>query len=67
MAPDSTIAPQDGTRAATSRQPVRVQGKFFFVGEEKYFVKGVTYGPFALGSAWQRNFPSARSSSAISR
>jgi O-antigen biosynthesis protein len=50
MAPDSTIAPQDGTRAATSRQPVRVQGKFFFAGEEKFFVKGVTYGPFPVGS-----------------
>jgi GT2 family glycosyltransferase len=26
--------------------PIRVQGKFFFVGEKKHFVKGVTYGPF---------------------
>ncbi len=30
--------------------PVRVHGKFFFAGEEKHFVKGVTYGPFAVGS-----------------
>ncbi|HVH74682.1 MAG TPA: glycosyltransferase [Stellaceae bacterium] len=30
--------------------PIRVHGKFFFCGEEKYFVKGVTYGPFACGS-----------------
>ena len=30
--------------------PIRVQGKFFFVGERKYFVKGVTYGPFPKGS-----------------
>jgi glycosyltransferase involved in cell wall biosynthesis len=30
--------------------PVRVQGKFFFVGECKHFIKGVTYGPFARGS-----------------
>ena len=29
---------------------IRVQGKFFFAGEAKYFVKGVTYGPFAIGS-----------------
>jgi len=50
MAPDSTIAPEGGTRMATSRQPVRVQGKFFFVGDEKFFVKGVTYGPFPVGS-----------------
>jgi len=30
--------------------PVRVQGKFFFVGERKHFIKGVTYGPFPKGS-----------------
>src|SRR5205823_10420329 len=30
--------------------PIRVHGKFFFAGESKHFVKGVTYGPFALGS-----------------
>jgi O-antigen biosynthesis protein len=30
--------------------PVRVRGKFFFVGERKHFVKGVTYGPFPRGS-----------------
>ena len=29
--------------------PVRVHGKFFFAGERKHFVKGVTYGPFAAG------------------
>ena len=30
--------------------PVRVQGKFFFIGDKKHFVKGVTYGPFPKGS-----------------
>ncbi len=30
--------------------PIRVQGKFFFAGESKHFVKGVTYGPFGVGS-----------------
>jgi len=30
--------------------PLRVQGKFFFVGERKHFIKGVTYGPFPQGS-----------------
>ena len=30
--------------------PVRVQGKFFFVGDKKHFVKGVTYGPFPKAS-----------------
>ena len=36
--------------------PIRVHGKFFFAGERKYFVKGVTYGPFAEGSHG-RQFP----------
>ncbi len=31
-------------------EPVRVQGKFFFAGERKQFVRGVTYGPFAPGT-----------------
>ena len=26
---------------------MRVQAKFFFEGDRKFFVKGVTYGPFA--------------------
>jgi GT2 family glycosyltransferase len=30
--------------------PVRVAGKFFFAGDDKHFVRGVTYGPFAVGS-----------------
>src|SRR5690349_6151429 len=33
-----------------SNQPVRVQGKFFFAGERKHFVRGVTFGPFAPGT-----------------
>ena len=33
-----------------SNEPVRVQGKFFFAGERKQFVRGVTYGPFAPGT-----------------
>ncbi len=36
--------------------PVRVQGKFFFVGDKKHFVKGVTYGPFPKGSH-EAHFP----------
>jgi glycosyltransferase involved in cell wall biosynthesis len=31
-------------------KPIRVSGKFFFAGEHKHFVKGVTYGPFPTGS-----------------
>jgi O-antigen biosynthesis protein len=30
--------------------PIRVHGKFFFAGENKHFIKGVTYGPFPEGS-----------------
>src|ERR1700693_1093473 len=30
--------------------PIRVHGKFFFAGDAKHFVKGVTYGPFAVGT-----------------
>jgi len=29
---------------------IRVHGKFFFAGNTKHFVKGVTYGPFGPGS-----------------
>lgn len=28
-------------------RPIRVRAKFFFEGEKKFFIKGVTYGPFA--------------------
>ncbi len=28
-------------------EPIRVRAKFFFEGERKWFIKGVTYGPFA--------------------
>ena len=31
----------------TELTPVRVRAKFFFEGEKKFFIKGVTYGPFA--------------------
>jgi GT2 family glycosyltransferase len=33
--------------AVTDLQPVRVRAKFFFEGDKKFFIKGVTYGPFA--------------------
>ncbi|HXP31235.1 MAG TPA: glycosyltransferase [Stellaceae bacterium] len=37
-------------RAAPPQAPIRVHGKFFFAGAEKFFVKGVTYGPFGPAS-----------------
>src|SRR6266850_290521 len=41
-----------------SNERVRVDGKFFRLGEQKFYVKGVAYGPFAL-SAEKDHFPSA--------
>src|ERR1700675_1525673 len=32
--------------AVSSSAPMRAVAKFFFDGERKFFVKGVTYGPF---------------------
>src|SRR5262245_51776142 len=36
---------------------VRVDGKFFRLGKEKFYVKGVTYGPFAANPEGEM-FPS---------
>src|SRR5947207_4841085 len=35
--------------AAPPRQRITVAGKFFRLGEKKFYVKGVSYGPFAPG------------------
>src|SRR3954470_2647966 len=43
--------------AASPSERVRVDGKFFRLGEKKFYVKGVAYGPFAL-SADKDHFPS---------
>jgi GT2 family glycosyltransferase len=54
---------QQGGASAFER--ARVSGKFFFTGEQKYYVKGVSYGPFKpgpegcpfpLGAAAKRDF-----------
>src|ERR1051326_6568918 len=37
-------------RAPLSTGPIRVHGKFFFDGDTKHFVRGVPYGPFAVGT-----------------
>ena len=34
-----------------SSGPIRAVAKFFFEGERKFFVKGVTYGPFKPDAA----------------
>jgi hypothetical protein len=33
--------------ATVPLEPIKVRAKFFFEGERKWFIKGVTYGPFA--------------------
>ena len=49
---DDLASPSVGSHAPESDEapPIRVHGKFFFCGEEKHFVKGVTYGPFGQAS-----------------
>src|SRR5438874_8826699 len=62
-APDMSTAERDGVALeapaldtllaippAAVAGPIRVHGKFFFAGDAKHFVKGVTYGPFATGT-----------------
>jgi glycosyltransferase involved in cell wall biosynthesis len=47
------VATRPSPRDAACLDPsdrIRVHGKFFFAGNKKHFVKGVTYGPFAQGS-----------------
>ena len=47
---DSATAPASAPTAAAEVPPIQVRGKFFFAGEQKFFVKGVTYGPFPPAS-----------------
>lgn len=32
------------------RELIKVKGKFFFLGDQKFFLKGVSYGPFSIGT-----------------
>jgi beta-galactosidase/beta-glucuronidase len=41
-----TLAPSAPFANVAKLEPVRVRAKFFFAGKEKFFLKGVTYGPF---------------------
>jgi len=51
---DSVLEPPPGEvlsrQEAAGLGDIRVHGKFFFAGDVKHFVKGVTYGPFGPGS-----------------
>jgi O-antigen biosynthesis protein len=51
MEPVATaIAGRQPALAGGQRGAIRVQGKFLFVGDEKFFIKGATYGPFGPAS-----------------
>jgi GT2 family glycosyltransferase len=50
MNESAVLLPLMPCASAESLAPIRVRGKFFFAGDRKFFVKGVTYGPFAVGS-----------------
>jgi glycosyltransferase involved in cell wall biosynthesis len=45
------LAPSASPAAAAPLEPIRVRAKFFFEGDKKWFIKGVTYGPFAPDAA----------------
>lgn len=48
--PEAEVARVPQVGLATPLAPVVAKGKFFFVDGEKFFIKGVTYGPFAPAS-----------------
>lgn len=51
--PDSqvrtTAEPAPAAPVVVSRTRIRVAGKFFYRGDEKFLIRGVTYGPFRPG------------------
>ena len=47
---ETAIAARQPAPAGAESAAIRVQGKFFFTGDAKFFLKGVTYGPFGPGS-----------------
>ena len=45
-APTTSLAAPIAKQTRAPLEPIRVRAKFFFEGERKFFLKGVTYGPF---------------------
>ena len=41
---------EEGLASVASLQRVRAKGRYLFVGDEKFFIRGVTYGPFPENS-----------------
>src|SRR4051812_17130948 len=54
-------SPERVVAAPVAAEVTRVQarGKFLFAGGVKYFVRGVTYGPFAPGAMGEYHTPAA--------
>ena len=52
---ETAVAARQVTHAAENSAAIRVQGKFFFTGATKFFVKGVTYGPFPVGEDGEKD------------
>ena len=48
--PEAEELPSPRVTLTTALAPIVTKGKFFFTDGEKFFVKGVTYGPFAPAS-----------------
>jgi glycosyltransferase involved in cell wall biosynthesis len=46
MPSPTETAPAAQKSTEQNLQPIRVRAKFFFEGDRKFFLKGVTYGPF---------------------
>jgi len=49
--PDTLAAPTTPASAPAPLERARARAKFFFTGDEKFFLKGVTYGPFKPNAA----------------
>ena len=49
--PDALALSAPLVASAAPLLPIRVRAKFFFEGARKWFIKGVTYGPFAPDAA----------------
>ncbi len=59
MSAIAKLDPMPDTPPVPARlHPVRAEGKFFFTGDTKLFLKGVTYGPFPVGADGTQ-FPTA--------
>ncbi|MGC3991033.1 MAG: glycosyltransferase [Chthoniobacteraceae bacterium] len=51
MSESSVLDAPSATTTRAAMEPIRARAKFFFDGENKFFIKGVTYGPFEPDAA----------------